>query len=172
MTFDEAYRQYFNQIYQRCLYALLFDEAQAYQVAQDVFVLLWERWSSVPEDRLEGWLRKTAKYKIYKLRADHTKAQRLLSLDEDIAAGCTQTTDVVDEIIDQKVSRNPELYTEQVYARLEPEEIALAGYIRQGRSQREIAQLMNATEGAVSMRVTRLRRKVEKIVREIIESVL
>lgn len=172
MTFDEIYRQYFNKIYQRCLYALFFDEKLAYQVTQDVFVLLWKRCPSIPKEKVEGWLRKTAKHKIYKLRASHAKAKRILSLDQENTPSNMPAGDMVDQIIDEKVIRNTELYAQQVYVRLKPEEIALAEYIRQGRHYREIAELMGLTEGAVSMRVTRLRRKVEKIVREIIASIL
>lgn len=171
MTFEEIYRQYFNKIYQRCLYALFFDEKLAYQITQDVFVLLWKRWGSIPKSKIEGWLRKTAKHKIYKLCASHARAQRILSLDQENTPGNMQA-DMVDQIIDEKVIRNTDLYAQQVYVRLKPDEIALAEYIRQGRHYCEIAELMGLTEGAVSMRVTRLRRKVEKIVREIIASIL
>ena len=172
MSFEQAYTQYFNKIYQRCLYALFFDEKQAYQITEDVFVLLWKRWSTVPKGKIEGWLRKTAKQKIYKLQASHTRAQSILSFNPEILPDHMQTADVIDQIIDEKVTRNTELYAQQVYARLKPEEVALAEYIRQGRHYREIAELMGTTEGAVSMRVTRLKRKVEKLIEAIIEGIL
>lgn len=172
MTFDEVQKKYWNKIYQRCLYALFFDEEMAFQITQEVFILLWKNWSKVRPDRIEAWLRKTAKHKILQVQAKHTRSQLILSLNSEMLANYTQKVDIVDRIIDEKVVQNMELYIQQISARLTPDEIKLAEYRRAGKQYREIAALMGTTETAIAMRVSRLRSKLKKIIHEIVEGIL
>ncbi|MBR7184555.1 MAG: sigma-70 family RNA polymerase sigma factor [Clostridia bacterium] len=172
MNFEEVQRQYWNLIYQRCLYALFFDEKLAFQITQEVFVALWRKHTKVHPDRVEAWLRKTAKHKIMQVQAKHTRSQLILSLNSEILTDHTQEGDIVDRITDEKVLRNMDLYIQQIYAKLTDDELKLAEYKRAGRQYREIAALMGTTETAISMRASRLRKKLKRIIHEIIEGIL
>ena len=172
MTFDEVQKKYWNKIYQRCLYALFFDEKMAFQITQEVFILLWKNWETLTGEKIEGWLRKTAKYKILQVQAKHTRSKLILSLNSEILTNYTQKADIIDQITDEKVAQNFEQYLQQIYSRLGTDEIQLAQYMRQKKRYSEIAQLLGIKEGAVSMRVSRLRRKVKLFAREILDGIL
>lgn len=172
MNFEEVQRQYWNLIYQRCLYALFFDEKLAFQITQEVFVALWVKHTKVPPNRVEAWLRKTAKHKIMQVQAKHTRSQLILSLNSEILTDHTQEGDIVDRITDEKVLRNMDLYIQQIHAKLTDDELKLAEYKRAGRQYREIAALMGTTETAIAMRASRLRKKLKRIIHEIIEGIL
>lgn len=172
MSFEEVQKQYWNPIYQRCLYALFFDEKLAFQITQEVFVALWRNWDRVHKERIEAWLRKTAKNKILHVQTKHTRSQLILSLNSEILANYAQKVDIVDQITDEKLLQNMELYIQQIYARLTPDEIILSKYKRAGMQYREIAALMGITETAIAMRVSRLRSKLKRIIHEIVEGIL
>lgn len=172
MSFEEVQKQYWNLIYQRCLYALFFDEKLAFQITQEVFVALWVKYTKVHPDRIEAWLRKTAKHKIMQVQAKHTRSQLILGLNSEMLVSHAQEGDIVDQITDEKVLQNMDLYIQQINARLTDDEIKLAEYKRKGKRYREIAALMGKTESAIAMRVSRLRSKLKRIIHEIVEGIL
>lgn len=172
MTFEEIQRRYWNLIYQRCLYALFFDKKLALEITQDVFVTLWRSWPLNPEVKIEGWLRKTAKHKISRVQKKRTRDKLILSPNQEILSTYAQERDIVDQITDDKVAENMDLYVQQIYARLKPDEIVLAQAKRVGEPYREIAARMGTTETAVAMRMSRLKRKVKRMIDEIVEGIL
>lgn len=171
MTLKEACEEYYNIVYQRCLYELYFNEDLAAEVTQQVFVVLCEKWSSLHHRNIKSWLLRTAKYKVLKAKEGYTKAKDIQSIDADDFAEPVKNSDFYEQIISERLEKNISLYKRKVYSRLTEKEITLAEYICAKKKYSEIAELMNTTEGAVSMAAVRLFRKVKQIVSEVVTEI-
>ena len=173
MTLKEVCDTYYTTVYHRCLYDLYFNEELAEEAAQQVFVILCEKWTVLQEHpNLEGWLLRTASYKVQKAKAGYTQRLELVSTDAEDFIEPVRIQDFHDQIVSEYLEEDMGQYIGEVYARLNERERMLLGYMRKKMKYAEIAKRMGTTEGAVSMAAVRLSRKIRGIVREIVEDVL
>lgn len=171
MTLKEACEEYYNMVYQRCLYELYYNEELAMEVTQQVFLLLCEKWDSLHKKNIKGWLLRTAKNLVLKAKSNYTKSKDILSIDDSNFVEPAAAHDFNEQIINKHLEMNLSLYKTKVYARLKDKEIVLAEYICQKKKYAEIANLMNTSEAAVSMAAVRLYRKVRQIVADVIAEI-
>lgn len=173
MTLQKISDRYYETIYRRCLYYLNFNQEAAEEVTQQVFLVLCEKWPLVQyHPNLPGWLHRTTSYKLKKAVAGNNKKVVIESTDtadfrENIAA-----PDIYSELICRQIEADMEKYTGEILSRLNESEKILLGYIREEKTYAEMAELLQITEGAVSMRVVRLYKKVREIVREIVDNII
>ena len=173
MTLKEICDKHYSVVYHRCLYELYFNEELAEEAVQQVFLVLCEKWEFLQgHPNLEGWLLRTASYKIQKAKASYTQRLELVSTDAEDFIEPVRNQDFHDQVVSECLEENMGQYTGEVYARLNEKERILLGYMRKKTKYADIAKQMNMTEGAVSMAVVRLSRKIRGIVREIVDNVL
>ena len=173
MTLQETCDRYYETIYHRCLYHLNFNQESAEEVTQQVFLVLCEKWPLVQyHPNLPGWLHKTTSYKLKKAVEGNTPKVAIVSTDTEDFRETAETTDIYSELMCRQIEADMEKYTGEILSRLNESEKILLEYIRGNKTYAEIAELLEITEGAVSMRVVRLYRKVREIVQEIVDNVL
>ena len=173
MTLQETCDEYYDIVYHRCLYELYFNEELAQETAQQVFLILCEKWTQLRDHpNLSGWLLRTTAYKIQKAKASYTKSLATLSIDDEDFIEPVQRNDFYEQIVCERLEENLTRYTGEVCAHLNEKERVLLGYIREKKKYEEIARLMGSTQGAISMAAVRLFRKVRGIVKEIVGDVL
>lgn len=173
MTLQEVCDQYYKKVYLRCLHSLNFNQYAAEEVTQEVFSVLCKRWTEVENHpNIQGWLRKTAINKLKKAKVWYAFRSGLVSINADNFREPLVEKDMLEQILCEQLEAEMELYTNEVLARLSESERILLEYKREKKSHAEIGELLGITEGAVTMRVVRLKQKIREIVREIVENVL
>lgn len=173
MTLHEVCTQYYNMVYHRCYYELNFDTDTAAEITQQVFLVLCEKWPLVQfHPNLEGWLLKVASNKLKKAQTGYIQQSQIMSTDAEEFREPVREDDIFSQIMCEQLELDLERYTNEVLSQLTESERILAGYIREKKKYAEIAELLEITEGAASMRVSRLYRKVRGIVQEIIDNVV
>ena len=63
-----AYKLLYNRLWETCYrkaYALVGDKAVAQDIAQDIWISLWERRETIQNDHIEGYLANAVRYKAY-----------------------------------------------------------------------------------------------------------
>ena len=169
MTLDEICQSYYTPIYRRCLHALYYNQALAEDVTQDVFHALCMQWNDLQHTNIKSWLNITADHMILKAKAKHTRQKNIVALDETYMESLVEQFSIEDQMLIEKINLDLDLYCDQIYAGLKEKEVQLAEYLRRKVKYAEIARLTGSTEGAVTMAVVRLHRKVEAMVRELTE---
>lgn len=172
MTLEQACsEENYNFIFHRCLYALDFDEATASDLTQDVFFALIQNWKSVQNHpNLLGWLCTTADHKI----ADHFRyIEKSIQVENIDDPGFTEPQAEFDMLflIDcEEINRHLDQYEAEVLSKLNTKELRLLKYIRKHMKYKDIAVELGKSAAAVSMDITRLKRKIQSLVRAIIDN--
>jgi len=173
MTLDEVCNQYYNTVYHRCYYELYYNSDTAAEITQEVFRVLCEKWSLVQfHPNLEGWIWKVTYNKLKKARDGYIRSSQIVSTDTEDFREPAKEEDIFDRLMCEQLEADFERYTNEVLSRLSESERVLAEYIREKKTYAEIAELLEISEGAVSMRVVRLYRKVRGIVEDIIDNII
>lgn len=172
MTLKEVCQEYYNMVYQRCLYELYYNEDLAYEVTQQVFLILCLKWNILHHKNLKRWLMKTAEHKIKHAKADFTQSRNILSIESEEYIEPIIPHDLHEQILCDRVEKHISLYRQEILSQLNEREQQLVQYILEKKKYAEIAQLMEMSEGAVSMAVVRLKRKVDAIVKNITDNIL
>lgn len=167
MTLDEVCRAYYPHVYRRCLLNLYFNQALAEDVTQDVFCRLCLQWDTLQKTNIRAWLIRTTDFLVLQNRAQYTKSQNIVPLEEDWVERIPESLTVDERLLSDRIVRDLDAYCDLIYARLREKDIRLAEYLRQKRKYAEIAELTGSTVDAVTMAVLRLHRKVEAIVNDI-----
>ena len=162
----------YSYIFRRCLYALDFDEATASDLTQDVFFALIENWKSVRNHpNLLGWLCTTADHKI----ADHfrykEKSVQVENIDDPGFTEPQAEFDMLFLIDCEEINRHLDQYEAEVLSKLSAKELRLLRYIRKHMKYKDIAAELGKSAAAVSMDITRLKRKVKNLVTDIQENI-
>lgn len=80
--------------------------------------------------------------------------------------------DMLEQILCEQLEEDLEGYTNEVLSRLSEDERILLEYKREKKTHAEIAELLGITEGAVTMRVVRLRQKIRGIAEDIVANMV
>ncbi|MEZ4447484.1 MAG: sigma-70 family RNA polymerase sigma factor [Polyangiaceae bacterium] len=148
-VFDRCYREHRDRIFQLCLRFGAGRRDWAEDVTHDVFVKLYERLADLADhEDLGGWLyRVAANHSISRLRREQGWLGKLKQL---IVAKSAAPTD---EVVAGKQRAARALAT---LDQLPPKErVVICMKILDGKSQREIAETLEMSEGYVSKLVTR-----------------
>ena len=173
MTLHEICTKYYNVVYRRCSYELNFNADAAAEVTQQVFLVLCEKWPLVQfHPNLEGWLLKVTSNKLKKARAGYVRRSQIMSTSAEEFREPMREDDIFSRIMCEQLEIDLERYANEVLSQLSENEVILAGYIREKKTNAEIAELLEITKGAASMRVSRLYKKVRGIVQEIVDNVV
>lgn len=174
MTFDEAYREFYQSTVYYCNAYVNKNMPSAEEIADDVFILLSKKWEELESHEapvLMKWVLSAARFRCYEYW--RTKPPITLSYDEDAIQG-----QIAKQMIEQMSLPDAfeeyvkfEAYKEQVKALLtRNKDIVLFEYVVEREMMyREIAPLMNISEDAVKMRWIRLRAKLRPLVDKLIK---
>ena len=173
MTLHEVCTKYYNDIYRHCLKRLKFDADAAAEVNQQVFSVLCERWKEVQNHpNIKGWLIKTANNKLRKAKVWYALRYGIVSMNSENFREPPVENDMVEQILCEQLEAGLEMYTNEVLSRLSENERILLEYKREKKTHAEIAELLGITEGAVTMRVVRLREKIREITEDVIANMV
>ena len=156
-------KTYYDAVYAYC-FNRLFDESAALEVTQDTFLLMIEKAAGLTNDFMKYWLNKVAENKcnayIRKLKRENSHVR----LDN-------QEVDTLNMISAKLDDRSFGAYYETYMSALMKHLSAKEAYLCElrfikGYSTAEIAEILHIKEPAVNTRVSRLKKKMDKIIRE------
>ncbi len=173
MTLQEICDQYYNVVYRHCLRHLKFNEDAAAEVTQQVFSVLCERWNVVENHpNIQSWLMKTANNKLRKAKVWYALRSGIVSISAETFRMPAVEKDMLEQILCEQLEADLEMYTNEVLSHLSESERILLEYKREKKTHAEIGELLGITEGAVTMRVVRLKEKIRGIAEDIITNMV
>lgn len=121
ISIDKFVSANYKSIFIFCLSRLNYIEQDAYEVTNNVFLVLCLKWESIKKNNLEGWLYKTAKNKIYEyLRENYKQLSNINDIDnyeDSIDVSYIMESIISEEDIDK--------YKTDILKKLKPEEYKL-----------------------------------------------
>lgn len=121
ISIDKFVSANYKSIFKFCLNRLNYIEQDAYEVTNNVFLVLCLKWESINKNNLEGWLYKTAKNKIYEyLRENYKQLSNINDIDnyeDSIDVSYNMESIISEEDIDK--------YKTDILKKLKPEEYRL-----------------------------------------------
>lgn len=162
ISIDEFTAAYYNSIYKFCLSRLNYIESDAYEVTNNVFLILRLKWESVNKNNTEGWLYKTAKNKIHEYRRENYKHLSNI-YDIDNYEDSIDVSYNIESIVSEE---DIEKYKTELLKRLKPEENALFDYYYiQKKGYRELTDIYHINEGALRTRIARINKKIRNMIK-------
>lgn len=160
---DELIEKTYESIYTYCVFRLS-DKEAALDVTQDTFALMIEKADRLTNDYMKQWLNKVAENKCNAYLRKKKREYGQFRLEE-------MTPDLLNSILVKMDDRSFGVYYDTYQAimmnHLSAKEAILCEmkFIR-GLSTAEIAKILHIKESAVNTRVSRLKKKLEKIISE------
>lgn len=152
--------KYYNPVYRFCLTHL--NEADAQDVTQETFLLFQEKCPYLEDVNIRAWLMAVANRKI---KEKHRDNERYLKIAEKV-----KIFDEAVEFMEEECDLTEEdilKAKEEVISKLSQKEQRLFELIYTQRiKQKDIAKEMGISENAVSVRASRLNKKLKKLVSE------
>ncbi len=161
-SLNEFTSAHYDPIYKFCLSRLNYMESDAYDVTNNVFLILCQKWKSVNKNHAEGWLYKTAKNKIHEYRRENYRhLSNIYDIDkyeDSIEVSYNMESCHSEEAIEK--------YKTELLKRLRPEENALFDcYYIQKKGYRELSGIYHINEGALRTRIARINRKIRNMIK-------
>lgn len=160
---DRLYRQHHRAVFRLALRYGLGDEAWAEDVTQDVFMILLDKLSTLAEhEQLDGWLyRVTCNRCLRKLERDRFRASSLLRT---LLFGAAQAQPSIED----RVFARADLERARVaLGRLPARERIVLGMVHlDGKSQREVCEVLGLSKGYVSKLLARAIARLEEELRD------
>ncbi len=175
---EELYSEVFTEYYPKILkyaYNRLPDEETAKDIAQDVFVVLWEKFDTLKiQDREEYkyWLYKVASNRILKY---YKKRKETVSMNDglEVLLGDSSTDTVFDEVTGENKDFDEFSAVEKALASLtEAERELYLMYHVKEMSYSELASYYGTSTAVIGMKIHRLKKKIFKISKKFIKDVL
>lgn len=163
--FEQLCEKYYTPVFRYCVVRLN-DVSAAEDLIQDVFAVAWRNRKKLRHhENPPGFLYLTARNLSMAYLRGRKKAPLSLSESYDAASPEGDAFDILSREVDARVDETA--YVAPVLAALSSEEFALyRDRYMEHRSLKEMAAERNISEAALRMRLTRLRRKVQKTVAE------
>lgn len=160
---DLIAKTFYQPIYKYCYTNLDHNPHDASDVTQDVFVIFQEKKDTLEDTYIKSWLFSVAWRKVKEIQRKTKKDMANVPIDDDF--------DIIDEDADifelleeenSFDSEKLEKYRNIIYEKLTDKERELYHKIYvEKKKYKQIAEELNTTNKAISVRATRLRRKLE-----------
>lgn len=155
--------QYYNEIYKYCRRRVNNDQT-AYDITQNVFLVLIEQFSKINSDSVQQWLYRTAKHKIADFYRELQKATTYM-LDVPINEINNITIDLSYNPNEDLKDEELEIIINDILLKLNNEEKKLyTEKFIQKIDYKTLAQKYVVSESVVRKRVSRLRAKITKMI--------
>ena len=162
-AFDKLFADHYEKLYRLCLVKTR-NTHDSEQITLLVFEMLWENRHKLP-DRPDwgGWLYKTTENKLHKYY--RAKKKELQYLDEILHPDSDLEYEEPDE--SPALPEDIQKRKDALLAQLTPEERQLYDEIYQEKTKyKDIAAKLHTSEGAIKMRAKRLKKKLNRLVKE------
>lgn len=149
----------YEKIYLYCLSHSSLDENDAHDVTQEVFLLLQEKSNTLNNTNIEAWLYSVASYKMKEFYRKKQRQQSYLSMDDEFSIA--ELIAVFDEyfpVTDDEIKDYIKLIIKTL---TEKERVLFEKLFIEKKSYEQIAEELNITPNAVSLRAFRLRKKIK-----------
>lgn len=148
-TFEEAYKQYWENVYAVC-YNNIRDSELAKEMVQDIFKSLWERRESLELRNIEHYLIRSAKLKTFEHLRNRATRQRL---DEENMQNCAVSGNCTEErVLFNDLKGNVELLVDSLPCQCKR---VYKMSREDGLSNKEIAGMLSITERAVEYHISK-----------------
>ncbi len=170
--FNEIYHSLYRLIFTYCYERTNKNRADAEDIAQNVFLTLWLNFDVLNSNAnidYRSWLLKTAKLKLYEYYRNKKKTEKI-SYDlesPEYTDILSSEPDMIEEIQRLAVDHNLEKYKNEILSRLNDNERELYKmFYIDNMKYHEAAKQSGKSEAAFRMKVSRLNRRIEMIVKE------
>lgn len=165
ISINEFTSAYYNSIYLFCLGRLGNNEQDAYEVTNNVFLVLCLKWESIDKHNTEGWLYKTAKNKIYEYRRENHKHLSNLSDIDDFEDSLDISYNMESTVSEDDIEK----YKTDILNSLKQEERELFNcYYIQKKKYNELTNIYHINEGALRTRIARINKKIRNMIKNVI----
>lgn len=165
-------KKYYKDIYSYCLSNLNCNEDDASEVTQKVFLLFQEKCEGLEDGNIRGWLYRVAKNKIKEQFREVKKEELYVPLEEDMLSmdedEAYRTLDEAFNLKDEEIEKYKDIVLKTLTKK--EQELYRKIYIEK-KKHKEIAEELNITENAVSVRAYRLNNKIKTTVKLMFTSV-
>lgn len=160
----EAYsEEYYKDIFRYCLSKLKNNE-DAWDATQETFLFFKERSFDLMDINIKAWLKWVAHYRIQEIYAQRMKDRKFFSeYSEEIIPMDKHMEAIEAQIVDCNIGK----YANLIYAFLSDSDKDLFYMLYvEGLSEKLIAEKLNLEPHALYMRVSRLRKRMSKFIRD------
>lgn len=164
LTIESVSNTYYDNIYKYCRRRVN-DDADSFAVTNDVFIALIEQWTTINIEYLEGWLYKTAKFKV----ADYFKAQNKAQNNYADIENYENSIDLSYDMPDFTSDYDLEKYHQTILNTLSEKDRELYEdhFIRK-LSYQQMSEKYNKSEGALRTSVSRISYKIKQMIKDIL----
>lgn len=164
LTLEETVKKYYDAVKANALY-VTGEESAAEDVTQNVFTLLVERWDVLERSRVGAWIFKTLRNKLLEYFREKTRDGEIIPLEnaDNLNDEALLTDDAYFKLTDEQIDE----IRERVLSVLNERERELyESYFISGHSYEEICGVYRIRYTAASSRINRIRRKLEKSIKD------
>lgn len=159
MTNDELMsilaQKYYKPLYQ-FIYRICSDKALVSDVVQDTFLIACEKMDTLQTHQsIEGWLYRTARFRMLQLLVERLNYENLDSL-----ADCIEDNKNYEDECITTLEKYPKIAQYLDIAELQ----LIIKHYEEGYGFRELAWEYNTTEASIKMKIQRLKRRLRKYV--------
>lgn len=167
LSFDEAYRLKYKDIYRYCYYNIRYDKSETEDVANDVFVALYEIWDAFDpkeETSVTKWLYKTA----HNMVMNHNKMKRrqmnTVDYDDNLLNGCEQIESLsANDISEWEKDESFRIRVDEIKRILSKSQYEIFSLsMIEEYSNAEIAKILGLKENTVKVNLHRIRSKLKR----------
>ena len=161
---EKVSEEYYMPIYKYCNIRLESGKSYSYDITNEVFVLLCEKWDSLRKENIRAWLYRTAdnmiKEFLRKHRTQMKKIKYIEDLDDYTADNLTYEQNF-DDTDDKSNDEDTEIYKNEILNALSDEEKELFHmFYTKKLSYEEICGKLNISKENLKKRLYRFRKKI------------
>ncbi|MBQ7160279.1 MAG: sigma-70 family RNA polymerase sigma factor [Clostridia bacterium] len=163
LSLEETVEKYYDAIWRNALFLVRFSEEDAYDITQNVFLLLAQKWDELDKRHIGAWLFEVSRRKIidfFRAEEKQRGGKQVISFDDPSSVFPDLAT------YDEYFQVDPELLEkakDEILSSLTEEERSLYNDLfENGRSYNDIVNLYSVSYTDVSTKAKRLRDKIKK----------
>ena len=161
-TIETVTNVYYDTIYKYCRRRIA-NETDSFAVVNDVFIALIEQWIDIDQQYLEGWLYKTAKFKVADYFKDKNKVQNNYADIENFENSIDLSYDMPDFVSEYDLENHHEKILNSL---TEKERQLYEDYYINNYSYAQLSEKYGKSEGALRTSVSRISFKIRQMVKE------
>ena len=160
---EKAAEQYYLLIYKYCHLKLQSNESDTYDITNEVFVVLCEKWDNLKKENIKAWLYRTADNLLKEFFRKHKKITNELKYIEDLD-DYTANSLIYEQSFENISEYDIETYKDEVLDELSDKEKELFDmFFSEKLSYRDICERLYISKENLKKRLYRLRQKNNRI---------
>jgi len=161
---EHVSEQYYLLIYKYCHLKLQANESDSYDITNEVFVLLCEKWDILEKENIKSWLYRTADNILKEFFRKHKKRTNELKYIEDLDDYMANSL-IYEQSFENISEEDIEIYKDELLDELSDKEKKLFDMVFSEKlSYREICERLDISRENLKKRLYRLRQKITESV--------